>query len=235
MSVLNYQPPSSPLDIIYQDRLLLVLNKPSGLLSVPGRLPQHRDSLQLRVQQQFPTALTVHRLDMETSGIIIMALNKEVQRDLNRQFAERRVEKIYIARVYGKVIETQASSQGIIDQPLICDWDHRPKQKIDHKTGKPSQTHWQIIANEPKTTLLKLKPITGRSHQLRVHLAHLKHPILGDQLYAHPTARKLSSRLQLHSQSLTINHPQTQKPQQFHCPVSFWLVFIVVSDYDVLF
>lgn len=217
----KYQPPTSPLTIIYQDSHLLALNKPSGLLSVPGRLPQHQDSLQLRVQQQFPTALTVHRLDMETSGVIVMALNKEAQRNLNRQFAERMVEKTYIARVYGKVIETQKATQGIIDRPLICDWSNRPKQKIDHKNGKPSQTHWQIIDTESTTTLLKLKPITGRSHQLRVHLTHLNHPIIGDQLYAHQTARQLSPHLQLHSQTLTIKNPKTQQPQRFNCPCKF--------------
>lgn len=212
-----YRPPMTPyLDIVYQDDDLVVLNKPSGLLTVPGRLAEHKDCLQNRVQKVLPTATIVHRLDMATSGIILMALNKPAHVDISRQFEKRQTEKSYIARVYGKV-EQQTGS---IDEPLICDWPNRPKQKVDHEHGKKSLTHYRVISYQENSTLVELTPVTGRSHQLRVHMLSLGHPILGDRLYAHDKALTISPRLQLHAQWLKVSHPVTKQSLTFKtaCP-----------------
>lgn len=212
-----YRPPMTPyLDIVYQDNDLVVLNKPSGLLTVPGRLAEHKDCLQHRVQKVLPTATIVHRLDMATSGIILMALNKPAHVDISRQFEKRQTEKSYIARVYGKV-EHQTGS---VDEPLICDWPNRPKQKVDHEHGKKSLTHYRVISYHENSTLVELTPVTGRSHQLRVHMLALGHPILGDRLYAHDKALTISPRLQLHAQWLKITHPVTKQALTFKaiCP-----------------
>jgi len=216
-----YQPPMSPyLDIIYQDSDLVVLNKGSGLLSVPGRLPEHQDCLQNRVNRVLPSATIVHRLDMATSGIILMALNKPAHVAISRQFEKRLTQKSYIARVYGKLKE----EDGSIDLPLICDWPNRPKQKVDHEHGKKALTHYRVISNDERngeqTTLIELTPVTGRSHQLRVHMLALGHPILGDRLYAHDKALTISPRLQLHAQMLNITHPVSGKNIGFtaQCP-----------------
>lgn len=217
-----YQPPMSPyLDIIYQDNDIVVLNKPSGLLTVPGRLPEHQDCLQNRVLKVLPTATVVHRLDMATSGIILMALNKPAHVSISRQFEKRLTQKSYIARVFGKV----ENAQGSVDQPLICDWPNRPKQKVDHEQGKAALTHYKVLSfRENKdnqiTTLLELTPITGRSHQLRVHMLFLGHPIIGDRLYAHEQALNCSNRLQLHAKMLQITHPVTAQTLTFTkaCP-----------------
>lgn len=212
-----YRPPMTPyLDIIYQDNDLVVLNKPSGLLTVPGRLAEHKDCLQNRVQKVLPTVTIVHRLDMATSGIILMALNKPAHVDISRQFEKRQTEKSYIARVYGKV-EQQTGS---IDEPLICDWPNRPKQKVDYEHGKKSLTHYRVISYQENTTLVELTPVTGRSHQLRVHMLSLGHPILGDRLYAHDKALTISPRLQLHAQCLKVSHPVTKQSLTFKtaCP-----------------
>ncbi|MEW6990220.1 RluA family pseudouridine synthase [Colwelliaceae bacterium 6441] len=204
------------LDIVYQDDEIVVLNKPSGLLTVPGRLVEHKDCLQNRVQKVLPTGTIVHRLDMATSGILLMALNKASHVDISRQFEKRQTEKSYIARVYGR-LEHQSGS---IDQPLICDWPNRPKQKVDHENGKKSLTHYQVISYQDNSTLVELTPVTGRSHQLRVHMLSLGHPILGDRLYAHEQALTTSPRLQLHAQWLKISHPVTQQTLTFtaKCP-----------------
>ena len=194
-----YQPPMEPyLDVVFQDQNVLVLNKPSGLLSVPGRQAQHKDSLQLRVQEHFPQATTVHRLDMETSGLIVMALNKATHVHLGRQFEQRLVNKKYRARVYGHL----SAQAGQVDAPLICDWPNRPRQMVDHQHGKPALTHWRVIDEEDKTTLVELSPVTGRSHQLRVHMMSVGHPIVGDPLYADGEALTCANRLALQSQVL---------------------------------
>ena len=212
-----YQPPMSPyLDIIYQDDDMVVLNKPSGLLTVPGRLTEHKDCLQYRVQSVLPSATIVHRLDMATSGVIIMALNKAAHIDISRQFEQRKTRKYYLARVYGQIKQ----QEGSIDLPLICDWPNRPKQMVDHKCGKRALTLYQVIKSDEETSLVKLTPVTGRSHQLRVHMLSLGHPILGDKLYAHAKALALNPRLQLHAQQLILNHPQTKEIIEFtsDCP-----------------
>lgn len=213
-----YQPPMSPyLDIIYQDDDIVVLNKQSGLLTVAGRLPEHQDCLAHRVQKVLPTATIVHRLDMATSGIILMALNKDAHVAISRQFEHRKTEKRYLARVYGQLKETA----GEINLPLICDWPNRPKQMVDHQRGKPSLTKYQLLEQSEQTALVELTPITGRSHQLRVHMMSLGHPILGDRLYAHADALTLSDRLQLHATWLKITHPSTNEPIAFSALVPF--------------
>lgn len=216
--LLAYTPPTTPmLDLVFEDDCLLVFNKPPGLLSVPGRLPEHFDSLQLRAQASYPDALTVHRLDMETSGLIVMAKGKIAHRNLSRQFENRITHKTYIARVDGLV----ADDQGLIDLPLICDWPNRPRQMVDFDVGKPSQTNWQVLERANGETRLKLTPITGRSHQLRVHCKALGHAILGDGLYASARTAGLVDRLMLHAECLTLNHPATNTAITFNSPAPF--------------
>lgn len=214
-----YQPPMSPyLDIIYRDSDIVVLNKPSGLLTVPGRLPEHQDCLQHRVQSVLPTATIVHRLDMATSGVILMALNKPAHVDISRQFEHRLTKKRYIARVFGHL----AKDTGSVDAPLICDWPNRPKQKVDYEQGKKALTHYQVIACEKHNSVVALTPVTGRSHQLRVHMLTLGHPIIGDKLYAHEKARTQSPRMQLHAEQLNITHPQSKLVMEFNAPCEFY-------------
>ena len=215
---LEYRPPHTPLDLLHEDTDLLIFNKPSGLLSVPGKHADVQDSLELRAREAFPDALLVHRLDMDTSGVFIMARNKEAQRNLGLQFERRRVKKTYRARVQ----EYVKNDSGLIDQPLRCDWDRRPLQMVCYEHGKASQTKWHILDrglyNDCKTTLLSLEPITGRSHQLRVHLAEMGHAILGDCFYAPPWAFKAASRLLLHAQTLCFYHPSDGTPINTEAP-----------------
>jgi len=196
----------------------MVVNKPSGLLSVPGRAPEHHDSVMSRVQQQYPLAQSVHRLDMATSGVIVVALTKAAERELKRQFRDREPRKSYIARVWGH----PAKQEGVIDLPLICDWPNRPKQKVCFDTGKAAQTHYQVLSyDDDNTARMLLTPVTGRSHQLRVHMQSLGHPILGDSFYATPEALAMSSRLLLHAQELAITHPAFHTPIHFRCEADF--------------
>ncbi len=161
--------------ILYQDEHIMVVNKPSGLLSVPGRLEEHKDSVMTRIQRDFPQAESVHRLDMATSGVIVVALNKAAERELKRQFREREPKKQYVARVWGH----PQPAEGLVDLPLICDWPNRPMQKVCYETGKAAQTEYEVLEYaEDNTARVRLKPITGRSHQLRVHMLALGHPIL---------------------------------------------------------
>ncbi|KKM53152.1 bifunctional tRNA pseudouridine(32) synthase/23S rRNA pseudouridine(746) synthase RluA [Yersinia pestis] len=204
--------------VLYQDKHIMVVNKPSGLLSVPGRAPENKDSVMTRVQNDFPTAESVHRLDMATSGVIVVALTKAAERELKRQFREREPKKTYIARFWGHL----AQDEGLIDLPLICDWPNRPKQKVCYETGKSAQTEYQVISRDDDgSTRVKLSPITGRSHQLRVHMLAMGHPILGDGFYAHPEAKAMASRLQLHAQQLCITHPEFGTPMHFKCEAEF--------------
>jgi tRNA pseudouridine32 synthase/23S rRNA pseudouridine746 synthase len=214
-----YNPPCEPwLHILYQDAHIMVVNKPSGLLSVPGRAPEHNDSVMSRVQQQFPLAQSVHRLDMATSGVIVVALTKAAERELKRQFRDREPRKSYIARVWGH----PDREEGVIDLPLICDWPNRPKQKVCFDTGKAAQTHYQVLTyDDDNTARMLLTPVTGRSHQLRVHMQALGHPILGDGFYATPEALAKSPRLLLHAQELAITHPAFHTPIHFRCEADF--------------
>ena len=218
MALLEYTPPQDPLDITYQDEHILIANKPAGLLSVPGRLPEHHDSLWLRLQELFPESQVVHRLDMATSGLMLFALTKDAERHLKKQFQYRLTHKIYYARVWGIVEQ----DEGIIDLPLICDWPNRPRQKVCYEHGKPSQTRFKVVQREAYSTVVQLFPVTGRSHQLRVHMLELGHPILGDEFYAHPEARRLSDRLQLHSAELSFYHPQNDELTSAFIPCDFY-------------
>lgn len=216
--LLNYNPPMTPyLSIVYQDDDLLIVNKPSGLLTVPGKDPKHADCLIARVNRVFPNAKIVHRLDMATSGIICLAMHKEAHRNLSIQFQDRKTAKRYVARVFGK-LEQQTGS---IDLPLICDWPNRPKQMVDHDKGKPSLTHFKVLEHEAQATRVELTPITGRSHQLRVHMLSLGHPILGDRLYAHSEALALAPRLQLHAEMLSLTHPASDEKMVFEAAPEF--------------
>lgn len=206
------------IDIIHQDQDIVVLNKPSGLLSVPGRDSWHKDSLALRILRVWPTACVVHRLDMATSGIIILALRKSAQSHMGRQFQQKAIDKTYFARVEGV---TQEDS-GLIDLPLRCDWENRPRQIVDFEQGKSSQTEWEVFKREKQTTLVKLTPLTGRTHQLRVHMQQLGHPIVGDEFYATDFGKKLSpQRLALHAASITLTHPSSEQRVTFECKPPF--------------
>ena len=202
-----YSPPKTPLDILYIDEDVLVVNKPSGLLSVPGKELKHWDSLELRVKAQYANSLLVHRLDMDTSGVIIFALNKSSQRSLNLQFEQRVVKKIYEARVFGYINK----NNGSIDLPLKVDWPNRPLQKVDIKEGKDALTHWHVLKRERNATRVRLMPETGRTHQLRVHMMSIGHAILGDRFYGNAIEINLAKDLQLHAKKLVVNHPKSGK------------------------
>ena len=218
MALLPYFPPLDPqFDILYQDDSIIVLNKPSGLLSVPGKHAVHHDSLSYRVTRVYPTAKVVHRLDMATSGVIVMALDPVAHRELNRQFSNRETAKSYYAWVYGN----PKQNAGSIDLPLRCDWPNRPRQMVDHDQGKAALTHWHCVRRESDRSLIKLVPITGRSHQLRVHMKSLGHVILGDNLYAEDEALAMAPRLMLHAATLELRHPTTKEWLTFQAPASF--------------
>lgn len=205
----------SNFNLIYEDDALLVFNKPSGLLSVPGKGPDKADCLRTRVQQVYPEALTVHRLDMSTSGILLMARSAALHRTLSIAFQDREVQKRYIAVVDGQILlddtlnEDAPETWPLIDLPIATDWVNRPIQKIDFEAGKPSQTRYKVLAYDASTdsTRVELAPVTGRTHQLRVHLQSLGHPILGDHLYASTEIQTKSNRLLLHAGELRITHP----------------------------
>jgi tRNA pseudouridine32 synthase/23S rRNA pseudouridine746 synthase len=213
-----YSPPQTPqFEVVYRDDDILVFNKPNGLLTVPGKTERLKDCLQSRAQRIWPTATIVHRLDMATSGLLIMALNKDAHRHISKQFETRQVSKTYYARVLGVPTKTG----GIIELPLICDWPNRPKQMVDHEHGKSACTHWQLIENDGETSLIKLKPITGRSHQLRVHMLSIGHEILGDNLYASERGRAMSKWLCLHAFNIAFEHPTSGETLYFETPYLF--------------
>ncbi|MEQ1661332.1 MAG: pseudouridine synthase [Thiobacillus sp.] len=207
---------------VYADDSLLVFDKPSGLLAVPGRGIDKQDCLSARVQAQYPDALIVHRLDMATSGLMVMARGLVAQRALSQAFAARQVHKRYIAVVAGR-LDPPAQDWGTIDLPLRLDWPNRPLSKVDHQQGKPSQTRWRVLGHDSDqdTTRVELEPVTGRSHQLRVHLCALGHPILGDSLYAPPEVQARAGRLLLHACELALPHPLTGEARTFGSPVPF--------------
>jgi len=214
-----YLPPADTgLEPLFVDASLLVVDKPAGLLSVPGRGADKADCLISRIQRDFPDALTVHRLDMSTSGLLLLARGEEMHRQLSRLFRERLVDKRYIAVVDGHL----EAEEGEVALPLICDWPNRPRQKVDFEIGKRSLTKFRRLAFDParNVTRVELEPITGRSHQLRVHMAELGHPILGDDLYAGAAEGK-ADRLLLHAMDLAFIHPLTGEALSFHCPPPF--------------
>lgn len=190
-------------DVIYRDDHLLVLDKPSGLLAVPGRGPDLQDCLSARAQREYPGALVVHRLDRDTSGLIVMALSKDAQRELSRQFADRTVDKRYTAVVCG----CPAAPEGVIELQMRKDFDRPPRHMIDPVNGRTACTAWRLIESDGDHSRLDVRPLTGRSHQIRLHLATIGHPILGDNLYAHAEALAMSQRLLLHAEQLSLTHP----------------------------
>ena len=203
-----YQPPAHKgLDIIYLDDYMLIVNKPAGLLTVPGKGADKQDSLVSRVQLEFPEALIVHRLDMATSGLLILARNKTIQGKLGTMFQRKQIIKQYTAIVSGHM----KIKQGTVNLPLITDWPNRPKQKVDFEMGKPSVTQYKVISHNPdNTTWVELIPITGRTHQLRVHMQSLGHPIVGDKLYGLQEKAQVG-RLLLHATFLKLKHPESGK------------------------
>jgi len=200
------------LDLIYQDAFLLVANKPAGLLAVPGRGEDKQDCFSARLQHEFSDALVVHRLDMSTSGLMVFARSVEVQRRLSMLFQERMVAKRYVALVAGNL-----DAAGEINLPIAADWPNRPLQKIDTEQGKPSLTRYRLLNSDIDSCRVELEPVTGRTHQLRLHLSAIGHPILGDALYK----GRLAERLMLHATSLVFSHPATGVPLNFISPAPF--------------
>lgn len=224
---LVYAPAAGLPTVLHLDASMVVVDKPAGLLSVPGRLPQHHDSALLRLQAEYGPLWVVHRLDMDTSGVIVYARTREAAAALGRQFERRTVHKEYEALVWGQ----PPSSTGLIDLPLRLDWPHRPRQIIDPLQGKPSLTRYECVGRQPTGVgaapnhgRLRLFPLTGRSHQLRMHLSAVGHPIVGDRFYGHPQEAQLAlawPRLMLHARELRLQHPTDRTPMDLRAPVPF--------------
>ena len=214
----DYRPPMEPfLSIVHVDDDILVLDKPSGLLSVPGKDPSLADCLAVRAAERYPGARIVHRLDKDTSGVMVLGLTPRAISRLGIQFEKRQVKKAYVARVWGEVTD----DSGRVDLPLAVDWENKPRQRVDHETGRTAQTDWTVLDREPGITRVKLVPRTGRTHQLRVHMLAIGHPILGDQFYATGPALAAASRLQLHAEELSFSHPADDKTRDFIVPAPF--------------
>ncbi|MCX4028755.1 RluA family pseudouridine synthase [Endozoicomonas sp. SM1973] len=205
------------LNCIYYDDDLAVFDKPAKLLSVPSNRPELNDSLAARVARVFPTARIVHRLDWQTSGLIVMAMHLDSLRHLSKQFETRVVDKTYQAVVAGKLPQPQ----GRITLPLCVDWPNRPKQRIDYRMGRNADTRWKVLEYDGQKSRVELKPVTGRSHQLRLHLKALGTPILGDEWYAPASIHAQSSRMLLHAHILKLYHPKTNAPLEFASPIPF--------------
>lgn len=212
----TYAPPTSPLDILHTDHEVLVVNKPPGLLSVPGKGPELADCLIARLAEAYPQVLLVHRLDRDTSGVMVFALTPHAQRHLGLQFEKRQVRKVYVARVSGVIGE----DTGTVDLPIGVDWPNRPRQMVDHENGRSAVTDWKVVKRLPDETRVRLFPKTGRSHQLRVHMREIGHPILGDPFYAEGPARD-HARLMLHSESLRFRHPDGGRGETFSARPEF--------------
>lgn len=206
-----------PLSIVHLDDAFVLVNKPTLLLSVPGRGADKQDSVVTRLACDYPWVREVHRLDWETSGLMLLARSAEAHRELSRQFREREVSKGYTALLYGEL----AAAEGEVDLPLGADWPNRPRQIVDRQCGKPSLTRWRRLGLEGGCSRVALSPVTGRTHQLRVHMQAIGHPILGDRLYAHAAAVARAPRLLLHASSLTFFHPLTGESLSFHSGVPF--------------
>jgi tRNA pseudouridine32 synthase/23S rRNA pseudouridine746 synthase len=200
----HYAPPTDPwLVVVHADADIVVLDKPSGLLSVPGKDPRLADCLEARVRSRWPSAAMAHRLDKDTSGVIVMCLNKKALGHVGQEFEQRRAQKSYVARVWGDIV----GEAGRIELPLATDWENKPRQRVDWDRGRMSITEWRVEARESGITRVRLHPLTGRTHQLRVHMMELGHPILGDPFYATGEALVAAGRLQLHAEQLAFNHP----------------------------
>lgn len=211
----DYTPPDEPIRVIHADHEVVLVDKPAGLLSVPGKGDHLADCMIERLRGAFPHVLLVHRLDRDTSGLMIFALTPHAQRHLGLQFENRQMKKVYVARLSG-LLEPK---EGMVDLPLCVDWENRPRQHVDHEKGRPAQTGWRVVRHDGDTTRVRLYPKTGRSHQLRVHMLSLGHPILGDPLYATGAARDYP-RLMLHAESLRFRHPDGGAGMNFSvkCP-----------------
>lgn len=212
-----YLPPKGPLRIVHEDDALIAVDKPSGLLSVPGRAEGLTDCVENRLRERDPSVLLLHRLDMDTSGVMLFARSPEARRHIARQFNERRIEKVYEAVVWGR----PEGDEGVIEAPLVVDWPNRPRQKVCHETGRPSTTKWAVLQEMGPLTRLRLWPRTGRTHQLRVHLLHIGCPIAGDPFYAEGVARMAMPRLALHAASIRFRHPLGGKWVTYKAPVPF--------------
>jgi|SRR5690606_9357101 len=210
--------PLSQIGILHADHDILVVNKPTRMLSVPGRAEDNKDSLVLRLNHHgYPEALIVHRLDWETTGLMVLARNPASHSELSRQFRQREVERQYVAVCWGEV----TGNHGRIELPMRYDPPNKPRQCLDFTQGKSALTYWRKLEQQQGNSRLLLSPYTGRSHQLRVHLLSLGHPILGDPLYAHPQALAAAPRLCLHAQSLSFQHPTSKQQLHFHCAAEF--------------
>jgi tRNA pseudouridine32 synthase / 23S rRNA pseudouridine746 synthase len=218
----HYNPPAqTALPVVYVDDAMLVLNKPAGLLTVPGRGEAKQDCLSKRAQEVYPEALIVHRLDRDTSGLVVMARGLQAQRAINLSFEHRLVDKCYEALVEGLLPPAEEWQE--INLPLLVDWPNRPKRTVNYAEGQHALTRWRCIGNDPARgcSRVELEPVTGRTHQLRVHMQTIGHPILGDTLYATPEALAKSDRLLLHARSLTLPHPSSRNAIPFDAPVPF--------------
>jgi tRNA pseudouridine32 synthase/23S rRNA pseudouridine746 synthase len=214
---------SAALDCVHEDTALLAIVKPAGLLSVPGRGADKADCLSARVQACWPEALVVHRLDEATSGLMLFARSPDVQRALGRAFERREIDKRYVAIVHGKLsAPTGTEGWGLIDAALAADWPNRPRQQLDPERGKSAQTRWRVLGFDGGNTRLELQPLTGRTHQLRVHLASIGHPIVGDRLYAPPGCSSAAPRLMLHASGLRLRHPLSGEPMLLDSAAGFW-------------
>ncbi len=210
-------PCAESVDILYADEHLLLVRKPQLLLSVPGRHPDNQDCVINRLREHYPSASIVHRLDLDTSGIMVIPLDAAIHAHISRQFQERKVEKRYDAVVFGRMTD----EQGEIDLPIAPDWSNRPRQKICPQRGKAALTRYQVQERGADRSRLLLRPVTGRSHQLRIHLASVGHPILGCDLYAHEEALGMAPRLLLHARSLGFTHPASGRWLERDCPPEF--------------
>ncbi|WP_293746450.1 RluA family pseudouridine synthase [uncultured Acinetobacter sp.] len=213
-----YMPPQDPLEIMYEDEDLVVVNKPAGLLSVMGRLPEHQDSAYLRVLAQYPSAKVTHRLDMATSGLLMFAKHRDAEVAISKMFQARTVKKYYVALVQGQI-----QQDGSVEVPLITDWENRPRQMVHFELGKPAKTLFQSIEYDVTTdqSRVRLEPVTGRSHQLRVHMMHIGHPIMGDKLYHPEPAQFDLKRMALHAAYLAFKHPLKMHALEIHSEVTF--------------
>lgn len=217
-TLLDYFPPLDPyLNVLYQDDDILVLDKQSGLLTVPGKDPSLWDCVEYRARQTWPTAGIVHRLDKDTSGVLVMALNKRAHGRIGSQFEHRKTTKSYVARVAGLI----EADSGLVDLPLATDWDNKPRQRVDYENGRPSQTEWSVIEREADVTRVRLHPLTGRTHQLRVHMKAIGHVILGDAFYGDSASFAAAPRLQLHAAELGFTHPTSGEFMVFTAPTPF--------------
>lgn len=217
MSSTDYAPPDTPLDILHMDHMMLAVNKPAGLLSVPGKGDHLADCLEARIKAAFPDALLIHRLDRDTSGVMVFALTPHAQRHINLQFEKRQTKKTYVARVAGRVAEPS----GTVNLPLIVDWPNRPLQMVCHERGKEAITEWKRLKASDAESRMRLFPKTGRSHQLRVHMLSLGHPILGDPFYATGPTLTDHPRMMLHAEELRLRHPDGGQGISFRAKAPF--------------